>query len=132
MVRKYWGATGMSEEKHKIWNKESIIKYFYDIEYDFKEADIDKDTIFEIIQEQYSDFTIDDIKKIIKDFEAWRNDGYDDIIEQFSGQKIDKIVSQIMENPLHYHGNPTGKITNLLNMDSSKIEEYVMDYFGMN
>ena len=103
-----------------------------DIEYDFKEADIDKDTIFEIIQEQYSDFTIDDIKKIIKDFEAWRNEGYDDIIEQFSGQKIDKIVSQIMENPLHYHGNPTGKITNLLNMDSSKIEEYVMDYFGMN
>jgi hypothetical protein len=132
MVRKYWGATGMPEEKHKIWNKESIIKYFYDIEYDFKEADIDKDTIFEIIQEQYSDFTIDDIKKIIKDFEAWRNEGYDDIIEQFSGQKIDKIVSQIMENPLHYHGNPTGKITNLLNMDSSKIEEYVMDYFGMN
>jgi hypothetical protein len=132
MVRKYWGATGMSEEKHKNWNKESIIKYFYDIEDDFKGADIDKDTIFEIIQEQYSDFTIDDIKKIIKDFEAWRIDGYDDIIEQFSGQKVDEIVSNIMKNPLHYHGNPTGKITNLLNMDSNSIEEYVMEFFGLN
>jgi|TARA_Y100000389_G_scaffold204975_2_gene261491 hypothetical protein len=132
MVRKYWGATGMSDEKHEIWSKESIIKYFYDIENDFEGSNVEKTTIFEIIQETYSDFSIDEIKNIIKEFEEWKNNGFEDIIEQFSGQKIDKIVSQIMENPLHYHGNPTGKITNLLNMDSSKIEEYVMDYFGMD
>jgi hypothetical protein len=132
MVRKYWGATGMSDEKHEIWSKESIIKYFYDIENDFEGSNVEKTTIFEIIQETYSDFSIDEIKNTIKEFEEWKNNGFEDIIEQFSGQKIDKIVSQIMENPLHYHGNPTGKITNLLNMDSSKIEEYVMDYFGMD
>lgn len=132
MVRKYWSATGMSDKKHEIWTKESIIRYFYDIENDFKGSDVEKMTIFEIIEETYTDYTVEQIKNIISEFEAWRYDGFQDIIEQFSGQTIDIIVSEIMENPLHYHGNPTGNITNVLNMDSSKIEEYVIDYFGMD